>query len=85
MVYESTTIAPLNDVDLREVNQFSQSTLGSRKAVGLWTIDHSESGTSSRELIVSVRGTSAVLDHLVNLNGEQRVANALFVRYIFDT
>jgi hypothetical protein len=60
--------------DLRPVMSRAPSTTGTEKALSMWKLD------ASKTLIVSVRGTASVADHMVNMNADPKRTSPLFVR-----
>ena len=60
--------------DLRPVMSRAPSTTGTEKALSMWKLD------ASKTLIVSVRGTASVADHMVNMNADPKRTSSMFVR-----
>ncbi|KAI9158138.1 Lipase class 3 [Paramyrothecium foliicola] len=58
--------------DLRPVMSRAPSATGTEKAFSIWKMD------STKTLIVSVRGTASVADHMVNLNADPKRTSPLF-------
>jgi hypothetical protein len=58
--------------DLRPILSRAPSTAGTEKAISIWKMD------AEATLVVSVRGTASVADHMVNLNADPKRATSLF-------
>ena len=67
------------DPDLVQLLNRTPSFTGTNKAFSIWKVD------SLKALVVSVRGTSCVADHMVNMNAEVVDASRLLVSVIFTT
>jgi hypothetical protein len=79
-VYDSSPEASIPGLKIDCVGYRSASLDGTRKCTALWTVDRASEGSeASKELIISIRGSASAVDHVVNLNGQERDMKSFFV------
>ncbi|KAK4670712.1 uncharacterized protein QC763_213520 [Podospora pseudopauciseta] len=79
MVYDQTQPMGVKGFDIEPVLHRSPSSMGTVKAYSMWKIPFTPiPGWSGKTLVVSIRGTATVMDHMVNMNGKPKDASTLF-------
>jgi hypothetical protein len=80
MVYDQTQVIGPKGFDIEPVLHRTPSTLGTVKASSMWKLPFVPiPGWNRKTLVVSVRGTSTIADHMVNMNDKPKDAGCLFV------
>jgi len=83
MVYDQTQVIGPKGFEIEPVLHRSPSALGTVKASSMWKLPFVPiPGWNGKTLVVSVRGTSTIADHVVNMNDKPKDASSLFVRAI---
>jgi len=81
MVYDQTQQFGPKGFDIEPVLHRTPSSMGTAKASSMWKIPFTPvPGWAGKTLVVSIKGTSTIADHMVNMNGKSKDASALFVR-----
>jgi len=84
MVYDQTQVIGPKGFDIEPVLHRTPSTLGTVKASSMWKLPFVPiPGWNGKTLVVSVRGTSTIADHMVNMNDKPKNAGSLFVSFIY--
>lgn len=83
MVYDQTQVIGPKGFDIEPVLHRTPSTLGTVKASSMWKLPFVPiPGWNGKTLVVSVRGTATIADHMVNMNDKPKDAGGLFVSFI---
>lgn len=81
MVYDQTQQVGFKGFDIESVLHRTPSTLGTVKASSMWKIAFTPiPGWKGKTLVVSIRGTATIADHMVNMNGKPKDASSFLVR-----
>ncbi|KAK0616945.1 Alpha/Beta hydrolase protein [Immersiella caudata] len=79
MVYDQTQQLGPKGFDIEPVLHRTPSSMGTVKASSMWKIPFTPiPGWSGKTLVVSIKGTSTITDHMVNMNGKSKDASKLF-------
>ncbi|KAK4444484.1 Alpha/Beta hydrolase protein [Podospora aff. communis PSN243] len=79
MVYDQTQELGPKGFDIEPVLHRTPSSMGTVKASSMWKIPFTPiPGWNGKTLIVSIKGTSTITDHMVNMNGKSKDASKLF-------
>ncbi|KAK0672344.1 Alpha/Beta hydrolase protein [Cercophora samala] len=79
MVYDQTQPIGVKGFDIEPVLHRSPSSMGTVKACSMWKIPFTPiPGWSGKTLVVSIRGTATMMDHMVNMNGKPKDASTIF-------
>jgi hypothetical protein len=79
-IYDPDKQPTVPGLEFQRLSYLNPSKAGLAKATGIWEVQQARNDNQDGSLlIIAVRGTSGVLDAIVNLNGEQRDTGALLV------
>ena len=83
MVYDQKQqLGGLKGFEIEPVLHRTPSSMGTVKASSMWKIAFTPiPGWSGKTLVVSIRGTATIADHMVNMNGKPKDASGLFVSF----
>ncbi|KAK4171643.1 Alpha/Beta hydrolase protein [Triangularia setosa] len=79
MVYDQTQQIGAKGFDIEPVLHRSPSSMGTVKACSMWKIPFTAiPGWNGKTLVISIRGTATIIDHMVNMNGKSKNTINLF-------
>ncbi|KAK0640825.1 Alpha/Beta hydrolase protein [Cercophora newfieldiana] len=86
MVYDQTQKLGSKGFNIEPVLHRTPSSMGTVKASSMWKIPFVPiPGWTGKTLVVSIRGTSTIADHMVNMNGKPKDASSLITIPDHDT
>jgi len=72
MVYDPKGIPEVPDLVFKRLHYLSPSIAGTEKAVGVWSVEKPSDKMFVPLVVVAAKGTTNVLDAMVNLNGKKQ-------------